>query len=280
MKKLIIALMMVSVLLFAIPVSATDDTTFFESETSVETTIADEAEQTEVEESVTVEALPEISENASFSEIVLAIADAFGVSTEKAEEMVASIRNLGDKYLADSDLWDMIVMDMDAHPARWTTIGLLLAVVLVLIGLLIKRVISDSTALSRLKISVAGIYKALSIEDGEDNPSIPTMIAEKNEQINTLVEENAVLSGRVEELTSVIQTLLDKMQKSEVNSDTSLKITEEMSLQILQLLNLALDRKTPITTKEARTLWYSATQSKIKEIYQNGVDSVENTEKT
>lgn len=275
MKKLIIALMMVSVLLFAIPVSATDDTTFFESETSVETTI--EAEQTEVEESV--EALPGINENASFSEIVLAIADAFGVSTEKAEEMVASIRNLGDKYLSDSDLWDMIVMDMDAHPARWTTIGLLLAVVLVLIGLLIKRVISDSTALSRLKISVAGIYKALSIEDG-DNPPIPAMIAEKNEQINTLVEENAALSGQVEELTSVIQTLLDKIQKSEVNSDTSLKITEEMSLQILQLLNLALDRKTPITTKEARTLWYSATQSKIKEIYQNGVDSVENTEKT
>lgn len=275
MKKLIIALMMLSVLLFAIPVSATDDTTFYESETSVETTI--EAEQTEVEESV--EALPEISENASFSEIVLAIADAFGVSTEKAEEMVASIRNLGDKYLSDSDLWDMIVMDMDAHPARWTTIGLLLAVVLVLIGLLIKRVISDSTALSRLKISVAGIYKALSIEDG-DNPPIPAMIAEKNEQINTLVEENAALSGQVEELTSVIQTLLDKIQKSEVNSDTSLKITEEMSLQILQLLNLALDRKTPITTKEARTLWYSATQSKIKEIYQNGVDSVENTEKT
>lgn len=279
MKKLIIALMMLSVLLFAVPVSATDDTTFFESETSVET-IAEttiEAEQTEVEESV--EALPEISENASFSEIVLAIADAFGVSTEKAEEMVASIRNLGDRYLSDSDLWDMIVMDMDAHPARWTTIGLLLAVVLVLIGLLIKRVISDSTALSKLKISVAGIYKALSVEDG-DNPSIPTMIAEKNEQINTLVEENAVLSGQVEELTSVVQTLLDKIQKSEVNSDTSLKITEEMSLQILQLLNLALDRKTPITTKEARTLWYSATQNKIKEIYQNGVDSVENTEKT
>lgn len=275
MKKLIIALMMVSVLLFAIPVSATDDTTFFESETSVETTI--EAEQTEVEESV--EALPEISENASFSEIVLAIADAFGVSTEKAEEMVASIRNLGDRYLSDSDLWDMIVMDMDAHPARWTTIGLLLAVVLVLIGLLIKRVISDSTALSKLKISVAGIYKALSVEGG-DNPSIPTMIAEKNEQINTLVEENAVLSGQVEELTSVVRTLLDKIQKSEVNSDTSLKITEEMSLQILQLLNLALDRKTPVTTKEARALWYSATQSKIKEIYQNGVDSVENTEKT
>lgn len=269
MKKWILIVIGVLVLLavvVSIPTSATDIETE-EVETVTEQTVA----------TVTTEALIEIGESASFSEVVLEIANKFGISIDEAEELVESVRNLGDKYLADNALWTQITADMDAYPAKWTVIGLVLTLILLLIGLLIKKVISDSTALSKMKISVAGINAALSGTDG-DTPSIPTMIAEKNEQINQLVTENESLSEKVAEYNLMVQTLNETVQKVEANSDTSLKMTEELALQILQLLNIVLDRKVPVTTKEARAIWYSATQSKIKEIYEEGVANV-NTEK-
>lgn len=306
MKKLIIAVMMIAVLVFALPAGAVEtevdsaaegteytgadtvieDTTAGETTvtetTIVETTVA-ETTATETAESVTTEALIDINEDMSFSELVLAIADKFGVSVEEAEKMVGNIREIGDKYLSDSDLWDQVTADMDANPARWTLIGLMAALILFLIGLLIKRVISDATTLSRLKVSVTDIRRGLlGDEDGSEqgDASICTLIKEKNMQIEQLKIDNASLIEIVDELKKSTEVLGETIHKVESNSDTSLKITEESALQILQLLNLALDRKVPVTTKEARALWYSATQNKIKTIYEEGVTNAENVDQS
>lgn len=306
MKKLIIAVMMIAVLVFALPAGAVEtevdsaaegteytgadtvieDTTAGETTvtetTIVETTVA-ETTATETAESVTTEALIDINEDMSFSELVLAIADKFGVSVEEAEKMVGSIREIGDKYLSDSDLWDEVTADMDANPARWTLIGLMAALIIFLIGLLIKRVISDATTLSRLKMSVTDIRRGLlgDEEGGEQgDASICTLIKEKNMQIEQLKIDNASLIEIVDELKKSTEVLGETIHKVESNSDTSLKITEESALQILQLLNLALDRKVPVTTKEARALWYSATQNKIKTIYEEGVTNAENVDQS
>ena len=316
MRKLILIFAMVAALIFALPVAAAETEAYTDVDSTVEsteyttadtviedTTVAETtaAETTivettigETEAATSTEALIEIDKDSSFSEVVLAIADKFGISIEEAEKMVGNIRELGDKYLSDSDLWDEITADMDANPARWTVIGLMAVLIIFLIGLLIKRVISDATTLSRLKMSVTDIRRGLlGDEEGEqDNVSICTLIKEKNMQIEQLkidnaslieiVEElkidNAALMEIVEELKKSIEVLNDTIHKMESNSDTSLKITEESALQILQLLNLALDRKVPVTTKEARALWYSATQNKIKSIYEEGVTNAENVD--
>lgn len=279
MKKLIIAAMLIAVLLFALPVSAT------EVETTIETEVISE-DTAEIETTVAVDV--EIGEELSFSETVLAIADKLGISVEEAEDLVQSIREFGDEYFSDTDLWSRVTADMDAHPAKWTIFGLLAALVLFLIGLLIKRAISDATTLSRIKITLKDIRKALfGDEDEQSEGSIRAMIAAKNGQIDELGgqvaqlgSENAALVAKTEALEQCVLALNEVIRKLESNSDTSLKITEESALQILQLLNLALDRKVPVTTKEARALWYSATQNKIKTIYQEGTSNVGDTEKT
>lgn len=303
MKKLIIAVMMIVVLLFALPVAADETEAYTEVDSTAEgteytgadtaiedTTVAETtaAETTtvgttigETEADVTTEDLIEIDKDTSFSEVVLAIADKFGISIEEAEKMVGNIRELGDKYLSDSDLWDEVTADMDANPARWTVIGLMAVLIIFLIGLLIKRVISDATTLSRLKVSVTDIRRGLlGDEDGNEqgDASICTLIKEKNMQIEQLKIDNAALMEIVAELKKSTEVLSQTIHKVESNSDTSLKITEESALQILQLLNLALDRKVPVTTKEARALWYSATQNKIKSIYEEGVTNAENVD--
>ena len=279
MKKLIIAAVLIAVLLFALPVSAT------EVETGIETEVISE-DTAEIATTVAVDV--EIGEELSFSETVLAIADKLGISVEEAEDLVQSIREFGDEYFSDTDLWSRVTADMDAHPAKWTIFGLLAALVLFLIGLLIKRVISDATTLSRIKITLKEIRKALfGDEDEQSEGSIRAMIAAKNGQIDELGgqvaqlgSENAALVAKTEALEQCVLALNEVIRKLESNSDTSLKITEESALQILQLLNLALDRKVPVTTKEARALWYSATQNKIKTIYQEGTSNVGDTEKT
>lgn len=279
MKKLIIAAVLIAVLLFALPVSAT------EVETTIETEVISE-DTAEIETTVAVDV--EIGEELSFSETVIAIADKLGISVEEAEDLVQSIREFGDEYFSDTDLWSRVTADMDAHPAKWTIFGLLAALVLFLIGLLIKRVISDATTLSRIKITLKEIRKALfGDEDEQSEGSIRAMIAAKNGQIDELGgqvaqlgSENAALVAKTEALEQCVLALNEVVRKLESNSDTSLKITEESALQILQLLNLALDRKVPVTTKEARALWYSATQNKIKTIYQEGTSNVGDTEKT
>ena len=269
------------------------------SETTWAAETTEPSEATKADEST--EALIEIRDDMSFSEIVFAIADAFGISVEEAEKMVANIRELGDRYLSDSDLWGQIAADMDAHPAKWTLIGLMAALILFLIGLLIKRVISDATAISRLKVAVAGIDRALSGDgqgDGQDELSVRALIRASNEQLETfkgehgeqleqiktehhaqieqLKGENVALAAKVEEQTQAVQSLIEVIRKTAANSDTSLKLTEESTLRIMQLLKLTLDRDIPKTSKEARALWYSATQSRIKEIYEEGVTNAEN----
>ncbi len=218
-----------------------------------------------------------IQESMSLSEMVLAIAESLGVSVGEAEQIVSNIRTIGDKYLGESDLWPYIAEDMDAYPAKWTIIGMIFALVLFLIGLLIKRVISDATTMLKMRVALSNIDSALNGDEKDENGnalSIRAMINEKNGHIELLEKENEALQGKAAELTKTVELLNNAISKIEADSSTALRITEESALQILQLLNIALDRKVPITSKEAREIWYSSTQNKIKSIYEEGVSNV------
>lgn len=225
----------------------------------------------------------EIDETMSLSEVILAVSKACGVSVEEAERIVLGIKAIGDEYLGENDLWVRISADMEEHPAKWTMLGLLLATVFVLIGVLIKRVITDAVTAQKMKIALENLDHALNGDERDENGkalSIRAMIGEKNGQIEKLEKENEAqreeigsLKRKAEELTGVITGLNNAISKIESNSDTSLKITEESALQLIQLINIALDRKVPITSKEARQIWYEHTQNNIKRIYEEGTDN-------
>ena len=254
---------------------------------AVETATETEGTVESVVESATEVA---IDESMSLSEVIVAISKACGVSVEEAEKIVSDIKAIGDEYLGEIDLWVRISEDMETHPAKWTLLGLLLATVFVLIGVLIKRVITDAMTAQKMKIALENLDKALNGDEKDENGkalSIRAMIGEKNGQIEKLEQENAAqreeigsLKLKAEELAGVIAGLNNAISKIESNSDTSLKITEESALQLIQLINIALDRKVPITSKEARQIWYEHTQNNIKRIYEEGTDNGGETEET
>lgn len=277
MKKIFLICLAVMFVLGVVPISAT--------ETGVATEVAETAE---IVSEAPAETDIVINEMMSLSEVILAVAERCSISVEDAEKMVADIRVIGDRYLGENDLWVRISADMEEHPAKWTLFGLLLATVFALIGVLIKRVINDAMTTQRMKVALENLDKALNGDERDENGkalSIRAMIGEKNGQIEKLEKENAAqreeigsLKRKAEELAGVITGLNNAISKIESNSDTSLKITEESALQLIQLINIALDRKVPITSKEARQIWYEHTQNNIKRIYEEGTDNGGETE--
>ena len=231
----------------------------------------------------TVTEVDTVVDNVPISEIILSVAGDLGITFEEAQELVARAVALGDKYFAESDLWGMVVTDIQENPARWVLVAAAFLVILFLIGILVKRVLNDAVTNQKMKIALEGISKALFGSEDDDGTSIKAMISEKNEQIESLKTENAEqqkqiasLEEKAIELAEVIKALSESVGKVESNSDTTLKLSEETALQILQLLNIAMDRKVPITTAEARQIWYEHTQNRIKTIYEEGLGNGKN----
>ena len=268
MKKIICFLICAAVIFAAVlPIAA--------SETATE--VVTEATTEAVTEVVTE---ADIDGSMSLSEMILALAQKFGISVEDAEELVGDVKNVGDKYLEGNGLWDKISEDIQKNPAKWTIYGIVALLVLFLIGVLIKRVINDALNGQRQRIAIENIDKSINGDEEAPGNSLRELINKKNDDIDLLGKEHTGLEKRVDELKMTADLLAVKVEylsniaeKMEKNSDTSLKMTEESALQILQLLNIALDRKVPITSKEARQIWYEHTQNNIKSIYegaQNG----------
>lgn len=272
MKKIICFLICAAIIFAAVLPTAASETA--EEVVTEETTEA----VTEVVTEAVTEA--DIDGSMSLSEMILALAQKFGISVEDAEKLVGDVKDVGDKYLEGNGLWDKISEDIQKNPAKWTIYGIVALLVLFLIGVLIKRVINDALNGQRQRIAIENIDKSINGDEDVPGNSLRELINKKNDDIDHLGKEHVGLEKRVDELKMTADLLAAKVEylskiaeKMEKNSDTSLKMTEESALQILQLLNIALDRKVPITSKEARQIWYEHTQNNIKSIYegaQNG----------
>lgn len=277
MKKIICFLICAAIIFAAVlPIAAS------ETATEVVTEATTEAVTEVVTEAVTE---ADIDGSMSLSEMILALAQKFGISVEDAEELVGDVKDVGDKYLEGNGLWDKISEDIQKNPAKWTIYGIVALLVLFLIGVLIKRVINDALNGQRQRIAIENIDKSINGDDDAPGNSLRELINKKNDDIDLLGKEHVGLEKRVDELkmtadllTAKVEYLSKIAEKMEKNSDTSLKMTEESALQILQLLNIALDRKVPITSKEARQIWYEHTQNNIKSIYEEAKNGGE-TEK-
>ena len=208
-----------------------------------------------------------IDDASSFSEAVIAIADRFGISIEDAEELVADIKALGDKYLGETALWETIKNDMTVNPEKYVLIALCFLMFIALVVFIIRWIVHNMSQLRMLKMNVTSLKKSVDGDDSEEGKalSLRSLITAKNDEIKALEEKDAALEQEVIKLREEAAAVTRAAEEVKKNTTNALSVTQESALQIAQLLCIAMDNgKMPIVTKEARELWYSNAQTKIK----------------
>lgn len=207
-------------------------------------------------------------------EAVLKLAGLFGISIEDAEALVDNIVVFGDEHFEESDMWLAIRADITAHPEKWTIIAILALGFMALMVFLIRSVIKNTLTQTNTKLKLADIddheatviekLKGLKDENASFKGSLDTVKELIEGEYIELKKENADLKELILTIRELIEGESAAVDSLKANSETSLKVTEESALQILQLLNIAMDRKVPIATKEARKLWYDDAVAKVK----------------
>lgn len=197
-----------------------------------------------------------ISGSESKAQAVIKLAEAMGITVEDAEALIDKFITFGDKHFEDSDLWSALKQDVNEHPDKWIIIALVALAFVALVVFLIRSVIKNTLTQTNTKIKMASIEEhAKGVEkQGEELTVKFTALKEEADEMR-------------ETLDTVLQLLMSEAEavgSLKSNSDTSLKLSEESAFQILQLLNIAMDRKVPTVTPEARKLWYDNSVAKLK----------------
>lgn len=199
-----------------------------------------------------------ISGSESKTQAVIKLAEAMGITVEDAEALIDKFITFGDEHFEDSDLWSALKQDVNEHPDKWVLIALVALAFVALVVFLIRSAIKNTLTQTNTKLRMASIEEhAKGVEkQGEDLKVQFTALKEEADEMR-------------ETLDTVLQLLMSEVEavgSLKSNSDTSLKLSEESAFQILQLLNIAMDRKVPTVTPEARKLWYDNSVAKLKKV--------------
>ena len=215
-----------------------------------------------------------ISNSPTKTEAIINIADMFGISVSDAEALVNTLVAFGDEHFEESDNWLIIRNNIMEHPDLWTVIAIVALGFIALVAFLIRCIIRNALTQTNTKLKLKDIDEHEQAVDGKlelvdtDNKEIINLLGGIKEllegEYEELKRENDDLKEILELIKEAIANESAAVDSLKANSETSLKVTEESALQILQLLNIAMDRKVPITTKEARKLWYDDAVAKIK----------------
>ncbi len=208
-------------------------------------------------------------------EAALKLAGIFGISVADAEALVDNIVVFGDEYFEEDDAWIVIREDILTHPDKWTIIAVVALGFVALLVFLIRSLIKNTLTQTNTKLKLADIDEHEQATDRKlelvdtDNKEIIHLLGGIKELLEgesaELKRENEELKDLLEAVRGLLEIEGAAVDSLKANSETSLKVTEESALQILQLLNIAMDRKVPIATKEARKLWYDSAVHKVKE---------------
>ncbi len=230
---------------------------------SVETDVV-----TEIEISIDIGEVHDIIENSSsFAEAVIAIADRFGISIEDAEKLVGDMKALGDKYLGESEVWEIVKHDMENNPGKYVVVALIVLVLVAIIGLMLKWIVSNIGQIRALKIDLRSLKKSVDGDDSDEGKanSLRYLISAKNGRIEALERENAEIKSELVLLCERDEELTLMASEVKKNTESALNITQETALQIAQLLCIAMDNgKLPLMSKEAKQIWLANTQARIK----------------
>lgn len=215
-----------------------------------------------------------ISNSPTKTEAIINIADMFGISVSDAEALVNTLVAFGDEHFEESDNWLIIRNNIIEHPDLWTLIAIVALGFIALVAFLIRCIIRNALTQTNTKLKLKDIDE----HEQETDRKLELVDTDNKEIINLLggikellEGESAELKRENDDLKEILQLIKEAIANEsaavdslKANSETSLKVTEESALQILQLLNIAMDRKVPITTKEARKLWYDDAVAKVK----------------
>ena len=199
-----------------------------------------------------------ISGSESKTQAVIKLAEAMGITVEDAEALIDKFITFGDEHFEDSDLWSALKQDVNLHPDKWIIIALVALAFVALVVFLIRSVIKNTLTQTNTKIKMASIE--------EHAKGVEKQGEELKVQFTALKEEADEMRETLDTVLQLLMSEAEAVGSLKSNSDTSLKLSEESAFQILQLLNIAMDRKVPTVTPEARNLWYDNSVAKLKKV--------------
>lgn len=229
--------------------------TMAEVESVLDSIESDTAAESYIDEDILDEL---ISGSESKAQAVIKLADAMGITVEDAEALIDKFITFGDKHFENSDLWVSLKQDVSEHPDKWIIIAIVALAFVALIVFLIRSVIKNTLTQTNTKL------RMLSIE--EHAKGVEKQGEELKVQFTALKEEADEMRETLDTVLQLLMSEAEAVGSLKSNSDTSLKLSEESAFQILQLLNIAMDRKVPTVTPEARKLWYDNSVAKLKKV--------------
>lgn len=199
-----------------------------------------------------------ISGSESKTQAVIKLAEAMGITVEDAEALIDKFITFGDEHFEDSDLWSALKQDVNEHPDKWVLIALVALAFVALVVFLIRSAIKNTLTQTNTKLRMASIE--------EHAKGVEKQGEELKVQFTALKEEADEMRETLDTVLQLLMSAAEAVGSLKSNSDTSLKLSEESAFQILQLLNIAMDRKVPTVTPEARKLWYDNSVAKLKKV--------------
>jgi peptidoglycan hydrolase CwlO-like protein len=208
-----------------------------------------------------------IKDSDTLADAIISVASKFGITIEDAEELVEDVVHLGDKYLGETEIWEVIKGDIRANPEKYILIALCFLMFIALVVFIIRWIVHNMSQLRTLKMNVTGLKKSVDGDDSEEGKasSLRALITAKNDEIKVLEEKDAELEKEVINLREEVARLTKEAAGVKKNTESSLNVIQETALQIAQLLCIAMDQgKMPVMSKDARQIWYENSQMKIK----------------
>ena len=234
-----------------------------ESSDTVETSIVTNTESatagdiTESEAADVEELVSElISGSESKAQVVIGLAGLMGITVEDAEALIDSFIAFGDEHFEEDDLWTTLKADISTHPDKWLIVAFCALVFLALVIFLIRSVIKNTMIQTNTKIKIASIESHAA--------GVEKLVQEQKKELDEIKSEADELREMIGTAIQLILAETESVDSMKANSERSLELTGESVLQILQLLNIAMDRKVPIVSEKAKRLWYEDAVAKVK----------------
>jgi chromosome segregation ATPase len=147
-----------------------------------------------------------------------------------------------------------------------------LLLLVTVVGFLARGVVSNMGQMRSIKISQGQIKEALLGDDDGDGESLKALMRAKNKEIEDLRNEMAQLRESVDMVDSEfskvnesIDALSETVASMKADTKKAADISLESGLQITQLISIAMERKIPIVSDEARKMWYDNSRAKLLE---------------
>jgi hypothetical protein len=164
---------------------------------------------------------------------------------------------------------------MTVNPAKYVITAQCFLIFVALIVFILRWIISNMGQMRTMKLNLASLKKSVDGDDSEEGKafSLRSLITAKNDEIKALEEKDSAIESEVIKLREQAERLTQSAEEVLNNSKSALNITQETSIQIAQLLCIAMEKgKMPVLSSEARRIWFENTQANILGVTEGNKD--------